>query len=353
MDESTTLINEPRTGEAPTRSGGASSITYASVLLPPYPATQYGKSGGGSALPGSGTAPPGCGDPLVTRVCREPHPDGIARARVVRQECRDRICPLCAGPCVRKCPVKLPSHPGGTWAHREGIAASERWEDYLEQYDLDHTPVRQVIVSVPPERFSEDGDHADVISTLRSMSQRLGTRWAWRSSTAGGTCVVHLYRGCEGDYTRWGPHAHLTCVGIRTRDVADYQARYGVVVKQVVDRGGRWASYRGRALARHLVYELGHASIIERGHALTWWGDLHAWRQPHEDRGPSTTPACPSCGTLMREAIWDYDLLDTFQGPKLAWTGCAGPEYLSVVLVPGPPVRLRKVKLDPLEKTPV
>ena len=237
--------------------------------------------------------------------------------------------------------MRLPPHPGGKWAHREGQDAAARWEDYLEQQEMDHTPVRQVILSAPPERFSEHGNHMEAITWLRVTSERLALHWAWRSATTGGTAVVHLFRGCEGDYSRWGPHVHLTCLGIRTKDVASYQSRYGVVVKQVTDRGGRWASYRGKALARHLVYELGHASFTERGHALTWWGDLHSWKQPREPDGPNSHPACPSCASPMRASVWDYEIVDSFDGPKLAWTGCAGGDFLPVVLVPGPPVRLK------------
>ena len=334
----------PPDGASLSLSGAGGETADSSPCTPdapaPYPAPPYGKSGGGSTLPGSGEAPPGCGNLLVTHVCTSPHVDGKARARVVRQECRDRTCPHCAGRCADHCPVHLPPHPGGTWAHRGGVDAASRWEDYLEQHCLDHTQVRQVVVSVPPDRFPESCDHSDLIRRLRATSEKLVSRWAWRSATTGGTAVVHLYRGCEGDYSRWGPHVHLTCLGIRTGEVANYQAKYGVVVKQVTNRDGRWASYRGKALSRHLVYELGHASFSERGHALTWWGDLHAWRQPEEPHGPSSVPACPECSEPMREAIWTHEVTGTFKGPALYWMGCDGAHVLPVVLVPGPPVRL-------------
>jgi hypothetical protein len=244
----------------------------------------------------------------------------------------------------------MPAHPGGRWSHREGLIARERIEDYLEQHGVPRLPLRQVVYSPPPGRFLESSDHAQVIARIRARAELLVTRFAWRDRcpeadvtssrledrisravthrrvtfhglgrqlcTAFGTVVVHLWRGCQGEYDRWGPHAHIVCPGIDSRAWRRYASeerhRRGPnareILKQVRYEGGLWVNYRGRGLERHLVYELGHAAVIHKRHALVWYGGLKTWAQPPLPADDPEEPPVCTHGDRMERFGWEWEL---------------------------------------------
>ena len=299
-----------------------------------YPAPTA-ESGGSlcSILPGKGLPGKGCGEYRPTHVCLI-----HLQARVVKHECERRDCPDCAGICEghSHCPVSLPPHGGGKWSHREAELASRRWEDYIEQNGLERTPIRQVIVSVHPDRFDPDSDHRAVIAKVRSLGERAIRKLAWREMY-GGSAVVHLYRGCEKDgYDVWGPHVHVLCFGVDTRKTAGYSRRSHLTIKQVNRAGGGFASYRGFGLMRHLVYELGHSAVVEGGHALSWFGDLKPWKQP--PLPPGEAPPCPVCEEPMSPWPWQW-VPDPGLGPRsVVFTASDGTHgTISITVVPGPP----------------
>ena len=249
---------------------------------------------------------PECGKTVPTHWC---HGHETIWVRIVHRECELRTCPRCAASCRGgfECPAGLAGHGGGAWAHDESRSAAARWGDYLEQMGLERVPIRQVVFAVPPERFVEGVNDSATVAKVRALAQAVVRRFAWRGRYLGST-VVHLWRGCEREgYNVWGPHAHVLCLGINVGKVAAYSARTGNVVKQVNGANG-FASYRGWSLRRHLCYELGHAAILERGHALTWFGDLKKWGQPPERVGQRLSPMCPECHNGMEEWPLSYTL---------------------------------------------
>jgi len=278
----------------------------------PYPAPTADNGGGPprrSVLPGSGTPGDGCGETVPTHVCQS---HGIAL--VARHECEHRGCPNYAGPCQggSECPVGLPPHSGGEWAHEDARLARRRFEDFIEQHRLARIPFRQVVVSFATDRFKETEDHGRVIGKVRQLAIRAQRKLAWRGKF-GGAIVVHLYRGCERDgYGTWGPHAHVVCFGVDVRRVEAYHGSTDVLVKQVNGASGGFAIYRGRKLQRLLTYELSHAAILEptdgrkgANHALTWFGDFHTWKQPPEkERGPRK---CPVGGEDLEQWPWNWN----------------------------------------------
>lgn len=257
-----------------------------------------GRTGGGitlSTLPGHGSGSPTCGKWVGKWKC-----DTHLEARIAQRECHQRECPICAGLCLGHdhCRVGLPAHPGGKWAHKEGWAAMDRFEDFLEQHRLGRLPMRQVVFSPDPGAYSQQEDHLKTANKIRSKAEAMVRRFAWRGYYFG-SAVVHLFRGCEGDYTRWGPHVHLLCAGIDVRAWESYrksETKRGrpprFILKQTLSRGGGWSGYRGFYLARHMVYELGHAAIFYKHQALCWFGALKTWTQPNYKGAEDAPPLC-------------------------------------------------------------
>ncbi len=314
----------------------------------PFPAL-IGNSGGGtppppvrSSLPGRGTTSlkrqeeiAKCGSWAPTWKC-----DEDSEARIAPWPCKLRECSICAGLCLGRdhCSVYLDAHPGGAWSHSEAFAAKARLEDFLEQFRMGRMPMRQVIFSPPPGTFKETDDHHVVILKMRQRAVALVRRFAWRGDGMAhrvvtrqrrkdgssreihhrtfGCAVVHLYRGCEQEYDTWGPHVHILCPGIDVPQLDAYRSAelrrghpVGFVLKQVNGRNDTWASYRGFYLARHLVYELGHAALIEGCPAITWFGGLKNWETPDPAESESEAPLCTRGHqmTLWDRKFWRFD----------------------------------------------
>jgi hypothetical protein len=210
----------------------------------------------------------------------------------------------------------LDAHPGGAWAHREAWAATARLEDFLEQNHLGRLPLRQIVFAPELTVYSENDDHREIIRDIRRRAEKAVRRVAWRGY-AFGSAVVHLYRGCAGAYDRWGPHVHLVCPGIDVRGFNAWKKhelecgrKVDYVLKQVNSSHGGFASYRRFGLARHLCYELGHASIMLRIPAITWWGALKSWKTPEpKGEGEVDAPLC-SAGEQMSlfEVRWNMEI---------------------------------------------
>jgi hypothetical protein len=283
----------------------------------------------------------GCGEVVPTHLCPE---HGWVR-RVVHV-CDRRECPSCAGTCrgFSSCPVGLPPHPGGEWAHQEAARATMKWERDLRWLGKGRASVRQVVVSVPKERFPEVSDHRAVIARVRQSALKAIRKLAWRGKENYlGSVVVHLYRGCDGRYEEWGPHAHVLCLGVDVRKVIAYERRSHVVVKQVNGRDGGFADYRGFVLRRHLVYELGHVAVVERGHSVVWFGRLKKCAPVDDDEpGEAPVPTCPDCDRPMERWGLDDELIQTLDGGWVRqFVGCSGMVRIPVKLLPGPPPRER------------
>jgi len=283
-----------------------------------------------STLPGGGSPGEGCGTiHAVGWLCRS---GSHARPRVpvAPVHCDRRECPVCAGPhTAKECALGLP-HGGGRWAHDEAERAVRKLRGYLGTLP-GYRALRQVIVSPPPERFTEGTDDRRTVARVRSAAVKAVSELAWGPGRADyrakdgkyrrgafGSVVVHLYRGCERDgYDRWGPHAHVLTGGIDARRTEEYQARTGVVVKQATDREGRFIDYRGHRLLRHVVYELGHAAILSRCHAVSYFGTGLIQYHPPDEPEPElpSAPSCPECGSAM-ETLADsgYHVSRTVEG---------------------------------------
>lgn len=279
--------------------------------FPPYPApvAEIAVPPPRSALPGGGDYGPGCGAKVGLGWIAPA--DGCFPVGFHR--CERRACPRCGkAHTERECPFGL-AHGGGDLVDSEARAAVAKLEGY--GFSVGVRTFRQVVVSPPAKRYAESDGHARTIHRVRRAARAalralapVGWRW--------GSVVVHLYRGCEAEgYGRWGPHAHVVCPGIDVRKVVRYADKTGVVVKQVNDRSGRFAEYRGFELARHLVYELGHAGTVPNGHSISYVGaDLIAHEVPEpapteEERTPPTCPHGHPFSILGRGARPRYDPL--------------------------------------------
>ncbi len=337
----------------------------------PYPAP-YGDTWGGdspgplrAALPGSGrpgqikfrkkdpSDPTGystdlvdCGTFFPLFVCRrtEAHRGGRAVVTGAEERCEHRDCPLCAGPHTRStCPRGLP-HLGGLWADGEGTTTAERWEGFLRAKGY-RRPLRQVIVSAPPGTFDPSDDHGRVIAEVRHRAESRVRVWSWVTPYPGASVVVHLWRGCYGEgYNKWGPHAHVLCLGIYVRNTAAYERRTGWVVKQATADGTKYTpfvGYRYQKLLRHLVYELGHAAILPDRPAIVWVGPVRKWKPADDEQEPTEgeRPHCPECRERMEH--WEdlgLNLVRSLEGWGMWWVGCDGRQFLPVRLLgAGPP----------------
>ena len=257
------------------------------------------EEGNNALLPGRGKQGELCGVWRGIAYCSD-HGD-TWRVYAAQRSCDRRECPLCAGPCPGgdSCPVGLGAHGGGEWAHREAGLAAARLEALRESLGVARGGIRQVVVSAPPDRYAERGEHRRIIAKVRARAIALCRRLSWGRG-AWGSVVVHLWRGCEQDgYTEWGPHAHVLCGGIDVRKTAEVSRRSGWIVKQVSGPYG-FQRLAGRQLVRHLAYELGHAAVVARGHALTWWGAAKTFEMPEELPPPML---CDKCEAPLRR--WD------------------------------------------------
>ena len=258
-----------------------------------------------STLPGAGKKGARCGDWGAVGICRQHIPFSLAARQM---SCGRRECPTCAGRCPggESCGAELGPHQGGEWAHGEAREAARRLTRWLATLPS-NAQIRQVIVSAPVGWAGRFEDHRATIGRVRRQAIRACKELAWGSVLPWGTVVVHLYRGCEAEgYNRWGPHAHVLCGGIDARKTAAYKHRTGWVVKQATHkRSGKFVGYRGDTLYRHLVYELGHSSIVEGGHALVSWGGLHTFHSEPEEEDPPARK-CEECGEDLEGWNWRW-----------------------------------------------
>jgi len=243
-----------------------------------------------STLPGQGSYGPGCGAKRPAGWWST-H-DGCLP--LVYHRCDRRECPRCGGKhLASSCDLKL-THSGGNWAHEEAIIVAAKLQGYADSIRT-HV-LRQVVVSPPLVRYAESDDHTKIVARVRRAAAKALRELGWRGQSWA-SIIVHLYRGCEADgYSRWGPHAHLISSGVDVRKVAEYASRTGVIVKQPTDREGRFASYWGRRLVRHLVYELGHSAVIANAHSVSYVGRaLVAFKvlEPLKIEVDRPPPKCP------------------------------------------------------------
>lgn len=220
------------------------------------------------------------------------HPSGCCGPKELRWAAHSHFLRGCGGRCPGwgACPVGLPPHLGGRWAHELAVGASDRFEDFIEQHGLGRIPLRQVIYTVPLDRYPENDNHQAIKSKLRRDAEGRVRQFAWRDRCptatvescrlsprkgeknwtrgkvdrrivtfhgfgvrycpASGSAVVHLYscpdesdpRDRHGSYTHWHPHVHLLCFGIDVRAwgryLEDYhRARTGRSLKECLDTG--------------------------------------------------------------------------------------------------------------------
>lgn len=225
-------------------------------------------------LPGSGQLGKGCGELVPVGVCAS-----CGEAPATLRRCYGRLCPSCG------------KGPDSRWADRESRRATELIVDYLGLYPKGAlAPVRQVILSPPPDRWRQGYTDGECIAALRDVGRRLMERYSW-GGKSWGCMVVHLWRGCmEEGYNRWGPHVHILGPGVDVREAFVWAMNLGRgwVVKQATSWGGRFVDYARTPakLRRHIRYELGHAAVIGQGHALVWFGAIRSFAESYEDGDP-------------------------------------------------------------------
>jgi hypothetical protein len=314
--------------------GPASPATYpapvAEIAVPPLPPGPVR-----SSLPGRGKRGPGCGAKLPLGWLAG---DGCLPLTI--HECERRDCPRFGRPHkAEECEFGVP-HGGGDWAHGAALEVAVKVQGYAGTQGLDR--LRQVVISPPIERYDEADGHDRIIERVRRASAKALRELAW-DGQYWASLVVHLYRGCEREgYDEWGPHAHAVGPGVDVRRTEEYWLRtggsywmnpevpeelvldsegkplvrtQGVVVKQPNRKDGAFASYWGRSLVRHLVYELGHAAIVPNGHAVSYVGKgLIAFAPPTPEPEPGPTeesrPKCPhglEFSALGDGGRWRYD----------------------------------------------
>ncbi len=299
--------------EAAIRSAGRASFDLAEAeerefgpsLGTPYPATGSGNCHTPppgpvrATLPGRGRRGPGCG---ARRPVGWIAADGCLPLRI--HDCERRECPKCAKPhAAEECPLGIP-HGGGDWAHAEAlqVAAKLQWYAATQGFGSER-PLRQVIVSPPKGRYDHTDGHDRTVERVRRAAAKALRELGWEERYWD-SLVIHLWRGCEGKgYDEWGPHAHAVGPGVDVRKVEEYHRRTGVVVKQATEDGtpgSPFVGYWAESLARHLVYELGHAAIVLDGHAVSYLGKgLISFKppdlEPVEDEGGELEEHDPEC----------------------------------------------------------
>lgn len=90
----------------------------------------------------------------------------------------------------------------------------------------------------------------------------------------------------------WSPHFHVIGVGFTSRERVEHtHEKTGWVIRNLGER----KSVRSTAM-----YQLSHAFIPEKGHAVTWFGCM-AYNKLRVDPLPPQDHICPVCGTDFRK----------------------------------------------------
>ena len=145
------------------------------------------------------------------------------------------------------------------------------------------------------------------------------TRRAMREKgILGGCIVIHPFRtGHNGEFDRWGVHCHV--IGWAGGHIEPGPDGEGLLFKVIRDRHN--SDYKGfrthSQLARCLRYELGHAGIGPRRHALTYFGKLSYNQFTDEDLKEASPEGwryhnselelrrCPNCGSEFIRMVFD------------------------------------------------
>lgn len=244
-------------------------------ILPISQSTVYGVPLESVPLVGSGEPKVGCGS-FFTVGClnAEGHKgmnlDGVNMEgkgyfeRHIRS-CHDPLCPIC----------------WEKWASRETKKAKKR----LDVFSLRGRSLKpiHVTISVPREDYNKS------LLVLRSKCYKALKAVHF----LGGMVIFHPRR--ENDFGEWyfSPHFHALGYGWLT-DVRKNYIASGWVVKNIGIR---------KTVEGTIWYQLSHAGIPEKRHAVTWIGAL-SYNKLKISKDQEEKHVCPVCGDPLRHVFW-------------------------------------------------
>lgn len=162
------------------------------------------------------------------------------------------------------------------WMAREANKATRRIEYYQKK---SNKPAKHIVVS-PPEWIK-------FTMPLKEMRKKLyGILKSVKAE--GGTVIYHPFR-FNREYREWYPSPHFHVIGFGwIEGTTELYQKEGWIVKNLGVRDSVFATF---------YYQLSHAGVKNRNHALVWFGEL-SYSKLEMEKEPDNSK-CPSCKSIL------------------------------------------------------
>jgi hypothetical protein len=170
------------------------------------------------------------------------------------------------------------------WLNREASRATKRIMHYCKK--TKKKPIH-AIISVP------GFDHFKDFKYLKQRSRELLDE----AGIVGGSMMFHPFRRDENNWWYYSPHFHLICFGW-VEGTKEITSKTKYVIKNLgvrMSQNKKLGMYEriSKGVFATFRYQLGHAGIKQRTHAVTWFGSTSyaKLKMPKEEK----SQVCPMC----------------------------------------------------------